>query len=299
MAEPLIGAGGWRYFSGGLEANAKGFRFVEVNANFYRQIPDAFAIRWRARVPPDFVFSVKANREITHTDRLRASPGARAAFKHDVRLAKILRAPYLILETPPALVFGEDQIEGLRALGDLADRLIVLGLEARAYRSGRLPPALARTMTDSDIMDVVDLSQTAPRVSNDHRYTRLFGPGPQNVYEFDDAELKRIDRAGRDAAHAAFAFHGVRMYKDAARLLTFKRTGTFPAATGSRGLASIEEVLRPDAHFPATKEELLRSHGWKVIDIDNDTRSHADRLLAELPDRRYANLGDVLHALAR
>src|SRR2546430_12194390 len=47
--------------------------------------------------------------------------------------------------------------------------------------------------------------------------SRLFGPGPHNVYEFDDDELRSIDRAGQDAVRAAFTFHGVRMYKDAAR----------------------------------------------------------------------------------
>ena len=31
MMDALAGAGGWGYFSGGLEAYARGFRFVEVN----------------------------------------------------------------------------------------------------------------------------------------------------------------------------------------------------------------------------------------------------------------------------
>ena len=73
MAESLIGAGGWGYFSGGLEAYANGFRFVEVNATFYRRIPEAMARRWRNRVPSDFVFSIKAHRDVTHAGRLIAS----------------------------------------------------------------------------------------------------------------------------------------------------------------------------------------------------------------------------------
>src|SRR2546425_10241503 len=73
MVESLVGAGGWGYFSGGLEAYAKAFRFVEVNATFYRQIADSTARRWRGQVPSDFVFSLKAHRDVSHTDHLRAS----------------------------------------------------------------------------------------------------------------------------------------------------------------------------------------------------------------------------------
>src|SRR5439155_1719765 len=197
MMDALAGAGGWGYFSGGLEAYARGFRFVEVNVSFYRRIPEATARRWRSRVPDD----------------------------------------------------------------------------------------------------VVDLSQGPPRIPDEVVYTRLFGPGPANVYQFDDAELRAIDRASGDAVRAAFTFHGVRMYTDAARFLTFKRTGTFPPATSARGPASLEEVLRPDARFPATREELEREHGGKVVALDDRTRVHAARWIENLPAGVYTSLADVLSAI--
>lgn len=188
----------------------------------------------------------------------------------------------------------EEQTKGLRDLAAMVDRGVRLGLEARAHREGPLPAGLRRAMEDAAILDVVDVSQTSPRVADDDLYTRLFGPAPRNVYEFDDDELRAIDRAGRDAVRVAFTFHGVRMYKDAARLLTFKRTGRFPAATGSRGLGSLEEVLRPDTPFPVTREGLLQDHGWKVIDLDDATRGHARRLLEALPARTFRSLDEVL-----
>jgi len=80
MPESLIGAGGWGYFSGGLDAYAKAFRFAEVNATFYRRIPESTAHHWRARVPADFVFSVKAHRDVTHAGRLQASAAGREAI---------------------------------------------------------------------------------------------------------------------------------------------------------------------------------------------------------------------------
>src|SRR5438874_12061944 len=66
--DALIGAGGWGYFTGGLESYARGFRFVEVNASFYRPVPDAYARRWRSRVPAEFVFALKASLVGPHAD---------------------------------------------------------------------------------------------------------------------------------------------------------------------------------------------------------------------------------------
>jgi uncharacterized protein YecE (DUF72 family) len=298
MTGSLIGAGGWGYFSGGLEAYAEAFRFAEVNASFYRRIPEAMARRWRARVPSDFVFSVKGHRDVTHTDRLRASEGAREGFAESVDTARLLRAPFLILETPPSLAFDRAQLDGLRDLAGLIDGRVRIGLEARAYRRGSLPSELQRTMGREGILDVVDLSQTKPRVADGSVYTRLFGPGPHNVYEFDDDELRAIGRAGQDAVRAAFTFHGVRMYKDAARFLTFKRTGEFPAATAQRGLSSLEAVLQPDARFPTTRDDLVREQGWKIFDLDEHVRVHASRILASLPDRTFGSLDEVIRELA-
>jgi uncharacterized protein YecE (DUF72 family) len=294
MMDPMVGAGGWGYFSGGLEAYARVFRFVEVNVSFYRRIPEATARRWRSRVPEDFVFALKANQAITHVDRLRASGRARSAFAHDLRTARILRSPFVILETPPGVRFDAAQVAGLRELARMAEGGPRLGLEARIYRRRKLPQELRQAMEQDRILDVVDLSQDRPRVADEAVYTRLFGPGPANVYQFDDAELREVDRTSGDAVRAAFTFHGVRMYSDAARFLAFKRTGTFPSVTSARGVASLEEVLRPDARFPATREELERDHGWKVIDLDDRTRAHAATMIEKVPSRRYEDLVDLV-----
>jgi uncharacterized protein YecE (DUF72 family) len=297
MNDALVGAGGWGYFGGGLEPYSHAFRFVEVNASFYRPVPEGYARRWRFRVPQDFVFAVKANRVVTHVDGLRATAQGRNAFAHDLRIAGILRAPFVILETPPGLTFGTPEVEGLKELASMAPAGTQVGLEARAYRGDDLPAALRTAMEGTGTLDVVDLSQAAPRVEADVVYTRLFGPGPHNVYQFDDEELRAIDRSGGDAVRTAFTFHGVRMYQDAARFLTFKRTGQFPPATESRGLSSLEDVLRPDARFPASKDDLVDGHGWKVFDLDDRTRAHAATFLERLPDRVFADLGEVISEL--
>src|SRR2546427_6769940 len=298
MGESLMGAGGWGFFSGGWEAYAKGFRFVEATASSFRRICEAMARHWRNRVPSDFVFSIKAHRDVTHAGRLRASAPVRDALGLGLRTAGILRAPFVILETPASLEIESDQVSGLSDLVGTADRGVRIGLEARAYAGKALPHGLRRTMEEAGILDVVDLSQTGPRLAGDTQYTRLFGPGPHNVYRFDDEEMRAIDRAGGDAVRVAFTFHGVRMYSDAARFLTFKRTGAFPAATPALGLSSLEAVLLPDARFPSSKDELVQQHGWKVIDLDDGARGHADRLLSALPRQTFRSVGEVVQALA-
>src|SRR5437667_9905374 len=172
MPESLVGAGGWGYFSGGLGAYAKAFRLSEVSARFYRRIPECMADDWRGRVPADFVFSVKAHRDVTHAGRLQASPAGREAFAHSLRTARILGAPLVILETPASLRVESSQVRGLRDLAGMAHPGTRIGLDARAYAGQALPSALQRTMEYHAILDVSGLSQTALRLAADTRDTR-------------------------------------------------------------------------------------------------------------------------------
>jgi len=295
----FVGAGGWGYFSGGLVPYARAFGFVEVNTTFYRRVSEATALRWRASVPTGFTFAVKVHQDVTHRARLRPTPAAVAAFAQTARVARILHARFLILEAPASLALGPEELEALGEFAGMTPEGMRLGLEARAHATGPLPVPVAETLETCGILDVVDLSRAAPRVKSDVVYSRIFGKGEHNVYEFDDDELREIDRAGRDAATVAYAFHGVRMYKDAARFLTFRRTGSFPPATGALGLDSLAEVLAPDARFPSNRNALLRDHGWKVIYLAAGRRAHASAILASLPAGEYDSLDGVLRAAER
>ena len=54
-----------------LEAYARSFDTVELNVTFYRMPGSATFRSWASRVPPGFVFAVKASRYLTHVRRLR------------------------------------------------------------------------------------------------------------------------------------------------------------------------------------------------------------------------------------
>ena len=67
--------------------------------------------------------------------------------------------------------------------------------------------------------------------------------------------------------------------------------------TGSIGLASLAEVLAPDARFPTDREALLREHGWKVFDAARDRREHAQAWLSNLQPGEYATLDAILEGV--
>jgi uncharacterized protein YecE (DUF72 family) len=83
VGEILIGCSGWVYgdwrgvlYEQGLpqrrwlERYASAFPTVEVNSTFYRLARPAAVETWVRETPPDFVFTLKASRYLTHMKRL-------------------------------------------------------------------------------------------------------------------------------------------------------------------------------------------------------------------------------------
>jgi len=93
------------------------------------------------------------------------------------------------------------------------------------------------------------------------------------------------------------SFHFVRMYKDAARLKTYRQTGKFPMVTKSTGITSLEQVLSEDAAFPTTKRNLVSRQGWKLFDLTETERPRVGEYLERLPDGVYNCLADVTNKL--
>jgi hypothetical protein len=196
-------------------------------------------------------------------------------------------------------------------VGDLAKNLsdflastdygkLRIALEVRGTEQSKLPHALSKTMQEHGLIHSVDLSKgEMPAYESDTLYTRLFGKGKHNIYQPTDGELAEIDNkaSGTKSERVMMSFHFVRMYKDAARLKVYKQTGKFPMVTRSTGIASLEEVLREDATFPATKRELIRSQGWKLFDLNGSKRVHSRDFLSRLPEGTYGNVREIVNAL--
>ena len=58
---------------------ASKFRTVEINYTFYRMPTSKIVNGWAAQVPPEFRFTLKAPKRITHDKRLRAAEVADSA----------------------------------------------------------------------------------------------------------------------------------------------------------------------------------------------------------------------------
>lgn len=309
MKEYLIGTGGWAYFQipgiHPLVVYSKAFNFVEVNSTFY-QMPFLKDVEtWRKLVPPEFRFTVRANRKITHKFKLAPTPETLKTFETTRQICNILKADALHLQTPPSFSL-QTLIHNLRDfLGSVDLGKLCLALEIRGVSASKLPAELIKIMQDHNIVHCVDLSKgEMPAYESDTLYSRLFGKGRHNIYQPTDDELKEIDKRAlsRNFQKVILSFHFVRMYKDAARLKVYKQTGKFPMITRSTGVSSLEEVLREDAIFPASKQELIRSQGWKLFDLTEEKRIQAKEFLQKLPERTYNNINEVmdtLHPIAR
>ncbi len=300
LTDYLVGTGGWAYFKvpgeSSLEAYSKVFDFAEVNYTFY-EYPDVKRVEhWRRVVPPDFTFSVRCHQNLTHKIGLRSVDEAYGILARMIEYCGVLGSPFLVLETPRSYVLDT------RAVGDARDFLSSVNLKGvklvwdiRAL----LTVEATKLMQDLGIVQSVDLSWQEPVVSSDVVYSRLFGKGWHNRYQFTDDELLEIDSKVEKAQPkvAALSYHGMRMNTDAARFKTFKRTGKFIPITSFTGLESAKAVLVEDAKFPVSKEELIQQQGWKVVDLTADKRVHLSDVLLKIPEKTYNNLDDVVTAL--
>jgi len=167
------------------------------------------------------------------------------------------------------------------------------------FRGGEPTEDTLRILHDHNAIHSVDLSRQDPKVDSSILYSRLFGKGKENIYEFDDHELQGIaaKSSGPKFEKSILAFHGVRMYRDAARLKTFLTSGKFPSLTGQVGVGSLGALLKEDTRFPTSKSQLMGEQGWKLYDKSVDERARARELLEKLPESTYTTLEDVLESL--
>jgi uncharacterized protein YecE (DUF72 family) len=276
---------------------------VEVNSTFYQIPPLNEVEKWRRLVPPDFQFSVRAHGSITQTYRFQPVQQAIEALEKMRKICQVLKANILHFQVPRSFRLNRALIKDLRLLLSSLDLGNVrVALEVRQAQAQVLPQELLKIMQDKNMVHCVDLSKGEdPAYESDLLYTRLFGKGQKNIYQPTDGELIEIDRRvyASKSQKVAMSFHFVKMYKDAVRLKKYRQTGKFPMVTRSTGISSLEEVLREDGEFPATKQRLIRKQGWKLFDMTETVRVRAEEALQKLPEGTYDNIDEVMDKLER
>jgi uncharacterized protein YecE (DUF72 family) len=296
LTDYLVGTGGWAYFNvpnrPALKAYSELFNFVEVNSTFYRLPAVRTVEKWRRAVPKGFTFSVRCHQNLTHKIGLSPVDEAYELFYKMKNFAGILQTPYLVLETPSGYTANRDARDFLSSLNLKGLRLVW------EYRAP-VTQGVTNLMKDFGIIQCVDLSRQKPSYSLDVTYSRLFGKGLQNIYQFTDGELLQIQRQAEDtdSSKVILAFHGLRMNSDASRFQQHLLTGSFPSATSAVGVDSAKAVLAEDATFPSSKSELIRKQGWKVIDVKPNGTAHLSDFLGGIPDKNYGSLDEVVKEL--
>jgi len=306
LADYLIGTGGWAYFHvpglRSLTAYSRLFNFVEVNSTFY-QIPSQQTVEsWRRQVRPDFEFSVRCNKDVTHEYQFHPTEEAFGTLCDMVAICTTLNAEILHMQTPSSFQPNKENarlLDSFISSADLKD--VRIALEIRGSNQ-TLSKDFIRVMQKHNMIHSIDLSNDEePAYKSNLLYTRLFGKGTHNIYQPTDQELAKIDKRASTGTHkkAAVSFHFVRMYQDARRLKQYRETGKFPTITRSTGLDSLLAVMKEDAQFPTSKQQLIEHQGWKLYDITKEKRIRASEALQKLPERNYENLDDVITSLQK
>lgn len=229
------------------------FPVVEIQHTFYQPPSPAVLKRWRATMPADFEFTIKAWQLITHlatsptyrrlerplTDRERSgaggfrdSPIVDEAWRVTVESAMLLRATSILFQCPGSFRPNDDNLAAVRAFFARIRRPRGIRLMIEP-RGAAWTPAVGRELCDSvDAVHVVDPFVTMPvdRPSDPERYFRLHGTtGARHVYT--DGELASLaELARRPVSDRTYVmFNNIPRVRDAERFLAL-----LPLASGER-----------------------------------------------------------------
>ena len=300
MTQYFVGTGGWAYFQvpgkQSLKAYSEIFNFVEVNSTFYEYADPQTLERWRRTVPATFTFSVRCHQDLTHRIGLKPVEAAFEVFYKMKAHCQTLKTPYLVLETPTTQALDG---KGVQATKDFFSSISIDGVVLVWEYRAPFTPQIQDLMQNFGIIQSVDLSLAKPTVHSNVAYSRLFGKGKHNIYQFTDDELSEIERRAEEiqAKIVFLSYHGSRMHSDALRFRGHLITGKYLPVTRSTGADSAKAVLAEDAAFPASKSQLVSNQGWKVIDLTADKRVHLSEVLEKIPEKTYRTLDEVVGEL--
>ena len=206
-AEVRVGLCG---FTMAFEDYVREYRLVEIQQTFYEPPREGTMRRWRALVPRDFEFTIKAWQLVTHDatsptyrrlrstltaeDRaavgsFRTTPIVLRAWQRTLDCAAILRATAILLQCPASFRPTDENIDRLRGFFRTVER--PTGVRMLWEPRGAWPAdVVAGLCRELDLVHVVDPFVSAT-VTPEQTYFRLHGvSGARHVYT--DAELERL-----------------------------------------------------------------------------------------------------------
>jgi uncharacterized protein YecE (DUF72 family) len=201
MPRIFVGTSGWTYdhwrgpfYPQGLAKTrwldyyARAFLTVEVNATFYRSMKPSTFEKWRQATPDGFLWSIKANRFITHLKRLRDVADPLKSFLESVNpLDTKLGA--ILFQLPPSLAFDKDLIQ---SFCELLPQSIRYSLEARhiSWVCREALFCLRKSGVAWCISDTAGRYPYLETVTADFAYIRLHGSRSLCASRYTEEELK-------------------------------------------------------------------------------------------------------------
>ena len=195
-----VGTSGWHYKhwvgnfypagtkpDGFLSHYLRFFRSVEINYSFYRLPSVAALSQWKAAVPPDFVFTVKASRFITHMKKLREPQRSFSLLMERVGILGETLGP-LLFQLSPAWRFDEARF---RAFLEALPTTYRYAFEFRdpSWYNERAYELLQQHRCAFCIYDL-EYHQSPLQVTSDFVYVRLHGPSTKYSGRYSEAALE-------------------------------------------------------------------------------------------------------------
>ena len=163
------------------------FDTVEINNSFYRLPSESAVEEWRASSPPDFRFSIKGSRFLTHMKKLKdPGPGLEKFFSRIDLLKSKLGA--ILFQLPPNFESNPER------LGEFLDALPTRHRYAFEFRH--------QSWHNAEVLDLLRAHnaawcayhlagfQSPVEITADIAYVRLHGPGGKYQGSYDDDALK-------------------------------------------------------------------------------------------------------------
>lgn len=212
-----IGTSGWSYPgwksrfyppeikpSAWLEHYARHFDTVEINMTFYRSPKPETLQGWAARTPADFLFTLKASRQITHLKKLQR---VEHDLEHLVFLARQLRVKLgcLLYQLPPSLTLNLELLESFLRKLPGGFRHVIEFRDPSWYR----PEVYELLSRSGAIFCVVSSARVPPEpvVTARTAYFRFHGLTGGYRYRYSDEELKRwAETIGKCTASEVFVY---------------------------------------------------------------------------------------------
>lgn len=184
-----------------LNYYGKSFHTVEVNSTFYRTPPVSTFQTWHDQVPESFLFSIKANRYITHIKRLKdCKDSVEYLYKNLTALNK--KVGPILFQLPPSFGKNMDRLkEFLEGLNP--EYQSVFEFRHESWFEQEVYDFLTKHKIGLCITDLNgDLSPEV--ITTDFTYLRLHGPKKayQSSYgkEGIDAWYKRIKKWSKEVS---------------------------------------------------------------------------------------------------